>query len=115
MVKWDTNENILEWSSEEIVIPYRSPKTGRIHRYFPDFYIKYTDSSGQIQRALLEIKPKAQTVPPTPPKRITNAFIQKAITWEVNVAKWEAARNWCERNDARFEILTEDTIKGFKK
>ena len=40
MVYCDRNENILEWGSEEIVIPYRSPLDGRIHRYFPDFYIK---------------------------------------------------------------------------
>ena len=40
MVYCDLNENILEWGSEEIVMPYRSPVDGRVHRYFPDFYIK---------------------------------------------------------------------------
>ena len=33
----DMNPNILEWGSEEIVIPYRSPLDNRVHRYFVDF------------------------------------------------------------------------------
>ena len=40
MVYCDKNRNILEWWSEEIAIPYRSPIDRRVHRYFPDFYIK---------------------------------------------------------------------------
>ena len=38
-MKWcDINDNITEWGSEEVAIPYRSPIDNRIHRYFPDFY-----------------------------------------------------------------------------
>ena len=37
MVYCDKNEKVLEWGSEEIIIPYMSPKDGRLHRYFPDF------------------------------------------------------------------------------
>ena len=40
MVYCDQSNNIIEWGSEEIIIPYLSPLDGRIHRYFPDFYIK---------------------------------------------------------------------------
>ena len=39
MVYCDKNTNILEWASEEIAIPYRSPIDNRVHRYFPDFYM----------------------------------------------------------------------------
>ena len=49
MVYCDLNENILEWGSEEIVMPYRSPVDGRVHRYFPDFYIKVKESTGRIK------------------------------------------------------------------
>ena len=31
------NPMVIEWSSEEIVVPYKSPIDKRIHRYFPDF------------------------------------------------------------------------------
>ena len=33
----DNNSGIKEWASEELIIPYRSPIDGRVHRYFPDF------------------------------------------------------------------------------
>ena len=33
----DSNKNILEWGSEEVIVPYRSPIDNRYHRYFPDF------------------------------------------------------------------------------
>ena len=40
-MKWcDRNVNIVEWSSEEFSIPYLSPLDRRVHRYFPDFYMK---------------------------------------------------------------------------
>jgi hypothetical protein len=46
----DLNENILEWGSEEISLGYRSPIDGKIHRYFPDFYIKVRENNGKIQK-----------------------------------------------------------------
>ena len=36
-VRYDNTDAILEWGSEEVIIPYRSPWDGRINRYFPDF------------------------------------------------------------------------------
>ena len=60
----DLNENVLEWGSEEIALPYRSPLDNRIHRYFPDFYIKVRESNGQIQKYIIEVKPKKQTIEP---------------------------------------------------
>ena len=65
----DLNDSILEWGSEEVVIPYRSPLDNRIHRYFVDFYIKVEDMNGQIKKYLIEVKPKRQTAPPPKPKR----------------------------------------------
>jgi hypothetical protein len=35
----DHNDSIIEWGSEEVIIPYRCPTDGRVHRYYPDFYI----------------------------------------------------------------------------
>ena len=35
----DKNENILEWGSEEVWIPYRSPKDNRIHEFFQTFIL----------------------------------------------------------------------------
>ena len=60
MVYCDKNTKILEWGSEEIALPYISPHDNRIHRYFPDFYIKVQESTGRIKRYLIEVKPKKQ-------------------------------------------------------
>ena len=38
--KWcDFNTNVIQWNSEEVVVPYRSPVDGRMHRYFVDLKI----------------------------------------------------------------------------
>ena len=49
----DERNNVLEWGSEEVVIPYRSPHDDRIHRYFVDFYIKVIDNQGNINNYLI--------------------------------------------------------------
>ena len=55
----DRQPEVLRWSSEEIIIPYKSPIDGRMHRYFPDFWVK--TAKGET---LIEIKPKKQPKPP---------------------------------------------------
>ena len=52
MVFCDRNSSVLEWGSEEIVIPYRSPIDGRAHRYYVDFYIKITPKSNEVKKYL---------------------------------------------------------------
>ena len=69
MVYCDNNPSVIEWQSEEFCIPYRSPIDNKVHRYFPDFFIKYKDVSGKIKSSLIEIKPMRQCSPPPKPKR----------------------------------------------
>ena len=70
MVYCDKNDRILEWGSEEFFIPYRSPIDGKIHRYFPDFYMKVKQNSGGVKKFIIEVKPKYQCKPPVKnPKR----------------------------------------------
>ena len=64
----DHTEKVVEWSSEEIAIPYRSPKDNRYHLYFPDFYMKVRNTNGSIQSYLVEVKPKAQVEGPSSSK-----------------------------------------------
>jgi trans-aconitate methyltransferase len=40
MMYLDSHENVLSWSSEEVIVPYRSPIDNKVHRYFPDFVVK---------------------------------------------------------------------------
>tara|TARA_B100001248_G_scaffold115038_1_gene86111 strand:- start:7311 stop:7757 length:447 start_codon:yes stop_codon:yes gene_type:complete len=115
MVYCDNNPSIVEWGSEEIIIPYKSPLDKKIHRYFPDFYIKYVNSKGQAIREIIEVKPKSQCKPPPVPKRQTRKFKQKVLTYIINQAKFEAAEEFCKDRKMGFRILTEDHLVPKKK
>ncbi|MEY3311837.1 MAG: Prochlorococcus phage [Bacteroidota bacterium] len=110
MVYCDTSSEILEWSSEEKSIPYRSPSDGKIHRYYPDFLIKRKELDGAIKKYMIEIKPKKQTLPPPKPKRQTQKYLNEVFTYAKNQSKWEAAREWCADNGYIFQVLTEKEL-----
>ena len=109
MVYFDNNPNILEWGSEEIVIPYRSPLDRRVNRYFVDFIIKAKTSNG-IQTTLIEVKPFKQTQEPKIPKRKTKRFLNEVTTYLVNEAKWKAAQEFCKDRKWKFQIITENEL-----
>lgn len=101
----DANSQIREWSSEEHVIPYVSPLDGRVHRYFPDFWVR-TDSGEFI----IEVKPEKQGQPPKARKRVTQKLVKEAATFAVNEAKWVAATAYCRKRGMEFKIMTERDI-----
>ena len=107
MVYCDKNTKILEWGSEEIALPYISPHDSRVHRYFPDFYIKVQENTGKIKRYLIEVKPLKQTVKPKKPKRQTKGYIREAFEYARNQAKWKAAREYCADRMWEFKVITE--------
>lgn len=106
----DRNENIIKWSSEEIWIPYLSPLDKRVHRYFPDFYIKYKNSDGLIKESLIEIKPKRQVQGPKVGKRVTKKQLVEINEFAKNQAKWKAAEEFCADRRWTFQVLTEDNL-----
>ena len=110
MVYCDKNAKILEWGSEEIALPYISPHDSRIHRYFPDFYIKVQENTGKIKRYLIEVKPLKQTVKPKKPKRQTKGYIREAFEYARNQAKWKAAREYCADRMWEFKVITEKEL-----
>ena len=111
MVYCDNSDNIFEWGSEEIIIPSLSPWDGKLHRYFPDFYIKVRQHDGSVKKFIIEVKPKKQCSPPEKsPKRKTKKWFSEVKTWGINSAKCKYATNWCENNDMEFKILTEDHL-----
>jgi hypothetical protein len=106
----DHNSAIVEWGSETMIIPYRSPVDNKIHRYFVDFYVKIKDSSNKTTKYLIEIKPEKFTKPPDIPKRKTKRFIQEVFNYGTNQAKWKAANEYCEDRGMRFLVLTEKDL-----
>ncbi len=110
MVYCDKNDNILEWASEEIAIPYRSPIDNRVHRYFPDFYMKVKERGGKVKRYVIEVKPAKQTKPPVKPKRQTKGYIREAYEYAKNQAKWKMAREFCADRQWEFKVVTEKEL-----
>ena len=107
----DLNESVNEWQSEEFFIPYVSPLDNRVHRYFPDFLIKYKDSKKRLRTMVVEVKPKKETkMPPTNPKKRTKSWAYSVRTWAINQAKWKAAREFCKDRNYEFKIMTEDDL-----
>jgi len=110
MIYCDHTPSVLEWGSEEIAIPYRSPIDNKSHRYYPDFYIKIREKNGKISRYIVEIKPKKQTKPPYDKDKRTRAYKNAVLTFAKNRAKWDAAEDYCEDRQMKFLILTEDHL-----
>jgi len=106
----DRNPNIVSWASEEVIIPYKSPVDGKMHRYFPDFVVKSRGNDGKTKTMMLEVKPKKQTKAPIPQRRVTKQYITEVTTWGVNQAKWKAATEYCLDRGWQFMLITEDHL-----
>lgn len=112
----DQHPDVLRWGSEELFIPYRSPIDGKVHRYFPDFYVEQLNREKKKEKLLIEVKPKHQTMPPdtakkmTPKGNISRTFLQEVRDWGVNQAKWKAAKEYCADRGIRFQIMTEEHL-----
>ena len=102
----DNNKSVVEWSSEEIVIPYRYDIDGRYHRYFPDFYVKYNNGKS----LLIEVKPAKETAPPRTPERKTKRFITESLTWVKNCNKWKSAEDYAKDKGWNFVIWSENDL-----
>ena len=105
----DLNEDVFEWSSESVVIPYRSPIDRRIHRYYVDFYLKTRGGT-----YLIEVKPSRFTKPPAPRKK-TKKYLQEVAQWGINEAKWKSAQEFCEDRGWMFKIITEKELGIYYK
>lgn len=101
----DFNEKVLEWSSEEIKIPYFNPIKNHRTLYYPDFWVKYENKYGEIVQELIEVKPLSQIKKPGP-----KATKYQRCTWIVNQSKWDAAFKFCRRSGMNFKILSEKSI-----
>tara|TARA_B100000700_G_scaffold124306_1_gene139270 strand:- start:3377 stop:3814 length:438 start_codon:yes stop_codon:yes gene_type:complete len=110
MVYCDNNQNVLEWASEEIALPYKSPVDNKFHRYFPDFYMKVKENNGTIKKYIIEVKPLKQCSPPKKPKRQTKGYLYEAYEYAKNQAKWQAATSFCKDRQWEFKVITEKEL-----
>lgn len=106
----DENSSVLEWSSEELAIPYICPTDNKRHRYFPDFLVKIRKPDGTTQTLILEVKPKKETMEPKRQKRVTKKYLTEVMTWGKNQAKWASATEYCLDRGWTFKLITEDHL-----
>lgn len=114
MIELDIHPDVLEWASEEpwFSVSYRHPLDKKLHRYFPDFWVKRKTKDGTLKTSLIEVKPQNQSVPPPMRKNGTNdkRYAQRALTYAINEAKWESANKYCSMKGWEFKVLTENEI-----
>jgi hypothetical protein len=106
----DDHPSVLKWSSEEMVIPYVSPKDNKIHRYFVDFKVTTKKKDGTTKTGLIELKWSTAAVAPKKPKKQTRRYMREAYNWMINQAKWEAAKKLCDKKGWEWLILTEKDL-----
>ena len=100
----DHNNNIHQWASEPVRIPYKHPLTGKMTMYVPDFLITYRGPQDSLKAELIEIKPRKQSVIEGRMKDADKAIVA------VNYHKWDAATKWAKQNGLFFRVLNEQDI-----
>jgi hypothetical protein len=109
-IKWlDHKPQVVQYSSEELVIPYFSPIDKKMHRYYPDFLVQFVDE----QIWVVEIKPFKETKPPEG-KNNTRFLKEACLTYVTNEAKWNAAIEFCKRQGWNFKVITENELLKLK-
>lgn len=113
MIFCDTQEKVLEWNSESIEIEYYNPIERKTAKYYPDFYVRMKDSTGE-SRLIIEVKPKNQLEKPKAPIKMTpktlKSFRTSVILYIVNQAKFEAASKYAMNREMKFVVITEEQL-----
>jgi hypothetical protein len=99
----DNNNEVVEWSSEEIVVPYLFEVDKKYHRYFVDVFIKWKAGNCMI----VEIKPNAHTIIPKNKNKRSPKYLRESITYVKNQNKWAAAKEYALDRGWTFMVWTE--------
>lgn len=105
---FDTNTNVVAWASESIVVPYYNDVDHKVHKYYVDLIAAIKDTSGAIQKYLIELKPESQTKPPISSKnKKQSTVLYEHLMYHKNMCKWKAAEAYATKKGMRFVVLTE--------
>ena len=106
----DSHDDVLQWASEEFAIPYRSPIDGRMHRYFPDFWVEKINKNGALEQVVIEVKPQKHIDPPKEPKRKTRRYMGELARHAINQRKFQVAEEFCRKKGMKFQLITEKEL-----
>lgn len=87
----EKTNDVISYEAEPVAVEYHWQGSPR--RYYPDLKVWLSD--GRVQ--IWEVKPANQN------------------NWDINIAKWTAARKFCAYRGWTFEVLNEAEIKALKK
>lgn len=105
MMQWmDRSPNVVQWASEEVIVPYVSPVDGQIHRYFIDFAFV----TQKNKKFLVEVKPSQFCQ--LPKKRNSKQYLKEVEMYAVNQAKWKSARQFAKKHGMEFVVITEKEL-----
>ena len=111
---FDENSSVIEWRSETLIIPYIKPTDGRVHKYYTDFLVHIRDGKGIVRKFVIEVKPYKQTIPPkTGGNKKPKTLLMEQLNFAINVAKWDAAKEWCKKNGYTFSMVTEKDVEKY--
>ena len=94
----ENNPSIIKWASEPIEIPYFCRLDQKEHKYYPDYILE----NKQGNKVIVEVKPYNQTIKPD----MTDTIWLKEA-WVKNIDKWTAAKEFAEKHNMKFIIVTE--------
>ena len=108
VMKWcDDSSDIVQWMSEELIIPYICETDNKPHRYYMDFVIQY--KSGRV--VLVEVKPHKETKRPERKQgKSRRTLLNEGMTYIKNQSKWKAAKKYADDRGYHFEIWTEKEL-----
>jgi hypothetical protein len=114
----DNESRVMKWNIEGMTIPYEIMINERweTHRYHPDAYAEIQKTDGTISKTAIEIKPYNETIPPVPPKKDTIKSLEnyeyRMKMFLRNLAKWKAAKEYCNKRGIEFFLMTEKFFEG---
>jgi hypothetical protein len=101
----DVCPGVTEYTSENVKISYMFQ--GKAHNYYPDFCVEFADHAPfKAGKSILEIATDRSLTAPKP-----GASATEYKRYIKNMAKWQAAKAYCDENNMKFLLVTEWIIK----
>lgn len=114
-LRWcDKNPAVIQYASEELIIPYWSQADNKFRRYFTDFVVQFRHQDGGVRTMIVEIKPASQMIKPVRGRKREKTFLKEVYDYQVNQDKWGAAIAFAKKNGMEFIVLNEFDL-GIKK
>lgn len=108
--QFDNHSSIINWSVENVKVPYRY--NNKSHIYIVDMWANIKQRDGSIKEYLVEIKHKKNVDKPSYNKRKSKRYDEDLDEWMKNKAKWKAAAKYAISKNIKFRIITNELIYG---